>query len=149
MKTVKREIVSAVIISSDKKILMGQALPGGVYPDCWHIPGGGVEENESKIEATIREINEETGIDISHYPIELLNDTDSGIAEKTDRVTGEKYLVNMHFNDYKVEIPLPASNISFSPGDDLQNCRWISITDLKNYKLTPPSIKYFKSVGWI
>lgn len=38
---------------------------GGVYTDCWHIPGGGIEEGEDKNSALMREVKEETGIDIS------------------------------------------------------------------------------------
>jgi len=57
MKTIRRIIVSALIFSKDNKILMGKKNlnGGGVYVDCWHLPGGGINENEDKIEALIRE----------------------------------------------------------------------------------------------
>jgi len=45
MRQQDRTIVSAVLISRDKKILLGKVREGGVYPDCWHIPGGGIDEN--------------------------------------------------------------------------------------------------------
>jgi hypothetical protein len=42
MREIERTIVSALIFSQDGKLLMGKKDPakGGVYPDCWHIPGG-------------------------------------------------------------------------------------------------------------
>lgn len=43
LREITREIVSGLIFSADGKLLMGKKDPtkGGVYSDCWHIPGGG------------------------------------------------------------------------------------------------------------
>ncbi|MBI3114568.1 MAG: NUDIX hydrolase [Candidatus Harrisonbacteria bacterium] len=86
MRTIHRDIVGALIFSRDGKLLQALKDPkgGGVYPiECWHIPGGGVEEGETKEAALVREVREETGIDIAPYTIELLDDTNDGESEKT------------------------------------------------------------------
>ncbi|MBT6335075.1 MAG: NUDIX hydrolase, partial [Candidatus Magasanikbacteria bacterium] len=64
MRSISRDIVSAIIISKDNKIFLGRKDPskGGVYKDCWHLPGGGIEKGETDEDALIREIQEETGI---------------------------------------------------------------------------------------
>lgn len=62
----ERNIASAILFTSDDKIIMGRKNPemGGVYPDAWHIPGGGIEDGESLEDAVNREVYEETGLDI-------------------------------------------------------------------------------------
>ena len=32
--------------------------------DIWMVPGGGIEEGESSLEAAVREVDEETGLDV-------------------------------------------------------------------------------------
>ena len=84
MRTIKREIVAAIIVSKDGKIFQGMKNPnkGGVYSDCWHIPGGGVDKGETKEQALTREIKEETRMSLSKYKIELLDDKGIGESEK-------------------------------------------------------------------
>lgn len=149
MKTLNRIIVSALLMSSDGKILLGKVREGGVYPDCWHIPGGGVDEDETKEQALIREIKEEVGLDISSYPIKLVRDTDTGEADKSDKKTGETYHVVMQFIVYQINIPLPSEGIKIELHDDLTEYRWVAITDLPKYKHTPPSQNLFKSLGYL
>lgn len=149
MKHKTRTIVSAVLLSQDQKILLGKIREGGVYPDCWHIPGGGIDEGESKHTALVREIKEETGIDILGIHPKILSDSDTGEAVKTDKNTGEKVLVTMHFNTYQIDLPNNSNEITISLNDDLQEYRWVPLGELKNYKHTPPSEKLFTSLGWI
>ncbi|MBU1008095.1 NUDIX domain-containing protein [Candidatus Dependentiae bacterium] len=33
-------------------------LGGGVYPDCWHIPGGEIDKGEQAKDSVIREVKE-------------------------------------------------------------------------------------------
>jgi 8-oxo-dGTP pyrophosphatase MutT (NUDIX family) len=53
MTTIYRDIVCALFFSKDGKLLVGMkdSKGGGVYSDCWHIPGGGVDEGEEKLDA--------------------------------------------------------------------------------------------------
>ncbi len=56
-------IVTAVIVYRDRILILRRA-PGDSYPDEWDFPGGGMEWGETPEHATIREVREETGLDI-------------------------------------------------------------------------------------
>lgn len=150
MRTINREIVSAIIISSDGKICLGKKHQnrGGVYGDCWHLPGGGVDEGEEFLTALNREILEETGIDISKFEIKLVDDAASGESEKVLE-NGERVRCKMHFNVYEVGINLKAKLIKTEPGDDFETLIWVKPSKMTNIKLTPPSEALFKKLGVI
>ena len=151
LRRIKRDIVSAVIFSKDGKIFQGKKDPakGGVYLDAWHIPGGGIEEGEDKIDALKREILEETGIDISPYSIELLDDTGRGVCERTMK-DGERVMCEMVFYTYKVVIhDKDAQDIAVALNDDLVEYVWRDPNELKHVVLTPPSQELFRKLGFI
>ena len=149
MKIIQRIIVAAILLSKDNKLLLGMKDPngGGVYADCWHIPGGGIEASEDKLFALKREVFEEVGIDIEGANIELVNDQDTGESIKA-LPDGEKVICQMHFNVYRVNLRQNAEEINVVLNDDLVKAEWVEISELSNYKLTPPSVKLFSKLGW-
>ncbi len=152
MKKIQRDIVAALIFSKDGKLFQGMkdSAGGGVYLDCWHIPGGGIEPGEDRMQAVIREVKEETGIDIAKYPIELVDATGRGESEKVLKETGEKVIVAMTFHTYKVIIEdKNADEIAVALHDDLVEYHWVDLADVRNYKLTPPSVELFKKLKYI
>lgn len=130
---------------------MGRKDParGGVYSDCWHIPGGGMHEGETLEQTLEREIKEEVGINISRYGATLIPEKGGGVAEKT-LPSGEKVLCEMEFNIFRVDIKdKPASEIEVSLGDDLVEFRWFSLDELPNVKQIPGGKEYFQKIGLI
>jgi 8-oxo-dGTP pyrophosphatase MutT (NUDIX family) len=151
MRTVRRDIVSALIFSRDGTLLMGMKNPkdGGVYADCWHIPGGGIDEAESQIDALKREILEEVGMDITNCKITLADDQGTGETEKVLRDTGERVLCKMRFNVYRVNVDKDVVDIKTKLSDELVKIAWVDLKNLNDYELTPPSIKLFKRLGYM
>ena len=151
MRETERDIVSALIFSKDGKLFQGMkdAEKGGVYSDCWHLPGGGVDAGENKEEALKREVKEETGIDISQYKIYLIDQEGRGESRKILK-SGEEVLCKMKFFVYKIEInDKESSKISVNLNDDLIKYRWTDLSELENIKLTPPSVELFRKLGYL
>lgn len=150
MRTIHRDIVATVIYSKDDKILLGKKDDKSVYAGCWAIPGGGIEEGETKIQATIRETLEETGLDISQYKLFLLDDEMTGESEKILRDTGEKVIAKMKFSTYGVKIDdRLAKDITVSSNEEFLEFMWADIANIRNIKLTPPSTELFTKLGYL
>ncbi len=151
MRTIEREIVSAHLYSADGKLLMARntrADAGVVYGDCWKIPGGGVEEGETRLQTLVREVQEEAGIDISGLDAVLVSDPMTGEAEKVLRETGERVLAKMTFYTYKVVLDRVAEEIPVTlDAHEFDEYRWFDIVELKTLKLSPPSIELFTKMG--
>lgn len=151
MQTIHRDCVVGLLLSNDGKILLGKKDPkdGGVFPDCWHLPGGGVEPGESQQEALRREIKEEVGIDIAPYHPDFIDGEGYAEAEKKDRTTGEIVLAQMNFYVFRVQLPLPAASIRVELNSDLVKAVWAAPPELANYWLTPPSMALFAKMGYL
>ena len=54
--------VRAIVLDDDKRMLLVRQHHDG--RDIWMVPGGGIEDGESAAQAAIREVKEETGLDI-------------------------------------------------------------------------------------
>lgn len=60
-------MVSLLLIAKNKKFLLLKRSEGEHnYSGYWGLPGGGVEKDETPTDAVIREVMEETGLDITN-----------------------------------------------------------------------------------
>ncbi|MBI4399417.1 NUDIX hydrolase [Candidatus Micrarchaeota archaeon] len=60
--------VDAIVIEQNKLLLVKRGIEP--FINCWALPGGFVEDNETVEQAVVREAKEETGVDVK--PIKLL-----------------------------------------------------------------------------
>lgn len=152
LPVIQRTIASALIFSKDGKLLMGRKDPskGGVYPNAWHIPGGGIEDGETLDEAVIREVVQETGLDISNQlrkPVPIIG---RGSTVKTLE-TGEKVWCEMGFNRFEVRMDQTAAELeqTAKPGDDLVELRWFNREELGEVELIPGGTEFFIQAGYM
>src|SRR3990167_1019390 len=138
MRTIQRDIVGAFIFSQDNKALLGKTA---AYEGLWVVPGGGIEEDETKLQALIRETLEETGIHIGKAKITPFEEVHAGESEKILRGTGERVLVKMNFYDFKILLAKSADEIKLKTEDDFTEATWFSKEELQKLKLSPPTAK--------
>ncbi len=151
MKEINREIASAIIFSKDGKLLMGKkhAEGGGSYADCWHIPGGGIDDGETLIEAVIREVREETGIELSEADLKPLEAVGEGSSKKIDKATGEEVIAHMKFNRFEVHLPVNAEEVVLSSDGEFEKLEWFSREELNEVEQIPGGREFFREMGYM
>lgn len=153
LREIDRNIASAIVFSSDGKLLMGRKDPskGGVYSDSWHIPGGGVEPGENLEQAVAREVSQEVvGLDVTKYPTMHLLSVGEGASEKT-LDDGEKVWCKMKFNRFEIHLDKSAEQLTreLKPGDDLVELRWFSREELPYAQQIPGGAEFFIEAGYM
>lgn len=147
MRTLERDIVGGFFFSKDSKVLLGKNRKGGVYEGSYVVPGGGVDEGETKEQALRREMLEETGIDVDTGIVNRIN-TSTGEHEKTLRDTGERVLVKMNFYDYKVQLSEDAGSVIVTANDDWAEPRWFTNEELVNENVGLPTQRTLELIGF-
>lgn len=97
MKNLQKHFCSSVIIISDS--IPAKALL--VYHkkfDGWQEPGGHMQPDENPVETAIREVKEETGLDISDY-----FDSGTALDDKATIVPRPAYIAEEHISPYGKE----------------------------------------------
>lgn len=149
MRIVERDIVGAFIFSSDDKVLLGHNKKGGVYQDQLIVPGGGIEPDETKEDAVVREVFEETGIDVSEAQVEQIEGYSTGESEKTLRDTGERVLVKMRFYDFKVTLGRTAGEVALVFEDDYAAADWYTSDELSGLLIGPATKSTLAKLAFI
>ena len=149
MRTIQRDLVGAFIFSSDNKVLLGHNAKGGVYQDQLIVPGGGIEAGETRLEAVIREVREETGIDISEAIVTEITGSSTGESEKTLRETDERVLMQMHFYDFKVQLQTSSDATDLTFEDDYAEAQWYTPDMLTSLTLGPATQKTLQKLHFI
>ncbi len=146
MRTIQRDIVGGFIFSADGKLLLGKNRKGGVYEGLFVVPGGGVDEGETKEQALRREMLEETGIDIAAATVVPINESTCA-HEKTLRDTGERVYVEMNFYDYRIDLLQNASDIELRTDDDWYMPQWFTVSELSGIQTSEPVRNTLISAG--
>jgi 8-oxo-dGTP pyrophosphatase MutT (NUDIX family) len=98
-----RREIAAVYIEYDDLILLLHRHKNKSQANKWGIPGGKVDKNETALQAAIREIQEETGFDISGQTIETLDTVYIEHNEK-DHIIYSMFRTKMNRNPGAVKI---------------------------------------------
>jgi 8-oxo-dGTP diphosphatase len=124
--------VGAVAIDDDQILMVRRGR--GVAQGQWSVPGGRVEFGESLAQAVVREVFEETGLEV--------------VAERflgwVERISDEFHYV---IHDFLVTVlddfPVPTA------GDDAAEAMWIPLHELTNYNLVDGLADFLAEHGFL
>lgn len=143
MKIVESTHVGAYgFLIRDQKIALIQKARGG-YTGLLDIPGGGIEHNETPVEALKRELMEEAGVTISKY--QLLTATSRTFQWLMEEdVTEDLHHIGIL---YQIEV-LEEKLKEEADGLDSNGCAFYDIKQLHKKDLTPFTIEGLELLGY-
>ncbi len=96
-------------------ILMGRQAPGKRMPGIRNGFGGKCEEGESIEDCAVREVKEESGLELKKEDLRFIGTI----------VEGER---RIYFYTVRLD-----SKISIADNDEMVDCRWFDVENLENY----------------
>ena len=110
----------------------GTGLPGQNFsnPGKWNVVSGFIDYDETLKEACIREVHEETGVDISNVELKLMLIDDS--PKRSGQVILFRYIGFYYNPQNKITLtnkyaePKEVDDVKFIPIDELDNYDWTS-----------------------
>jgi 8-oxo-dGTP diphosphatase len=134
MEEQKPRITSAVLVIYKGKFLLAERNKDN-YNGYWIIPGGGVRFGETIQDAAIREIKEETNLDV-----EII------------KLIGHREVINVPGNYHSVIFFYLAKskhvNIKTSDNLDISKAKFLSIEEIKKLKLAESAEWALKEAGF-
>ncbi|MFP4021332.1 MAG: NUDIX domain-containing protein [Halanaerobium sp.] len=112
--------VGAVILNSEDKVLICKS---NKWNQQYVIPGGHIELGETMEETLLREVKEETGLEV--YDVKLLGITES--------IYSESFQNKKHF--IFVDFICRSDSNQVVLNEEAQSYQWIDLSEIEDYKL--------------
>lgn len=119
--------VGAAVVDGTRLLIRRAQEPS---KGLWSVPGGVIELGETVQDAVIREVREETGIDVQ---IERLVDVADAIIRDDQGKVRFHYVVIRY-------LTRPLTTIA-KPRSDVSEAEWVDLNDATNYPLTKGAAK--------
>ncbi len=117
-KATERSGVFALIVNTKHEVLL--VRPKG--STVWELPGGGVEIGEDKFQALVREVKEETNLDIVITQEKIVNET-TGIVKDVIQYYADDVASFWHYN---VTCYCVSVSGDLLPGNEIEEAKWFS-----------------------
>ena len=107
-------VVCVWVYDGTGKVLMTRRAPEKTVPGTWENSGGAAKAGETSLQAIVRELREETGIEARPEEFELI---DSG----TDAST--------HYDYYCLKRNIPIEQVILQPGET-DDAKWVTLPEI-------------------
>lgn len=134
----ERPMVGVGVLISDKDRYLIVKMGKDPNSDLWSIPGGLVEIGERVSEAAVREVKEETGLDVNLVRV-------IGVVDKIIRDGDSNVKYHFVIIDYLAE---QRTGILKAASDALE-AKWVKADELTRYDLTPSLVELLIGCGYI
>jgi len=115
----QRKVVNGIILNKSKFLIIKRKE--GLHAGKWAFPGGILEKGETDKDALVREIKEETNLDIKKIGRKI---STYNYKRENELVTGNSYLIFVNSFDVKIN-------------NEIDDFRWVTIEELENLELAP------------
>lgn len=110
--------VGAVILDGARVVLVKRGQPP--LKGAWSLPGGGVELAETLSEAVVREVREETGLEVEVGPV-------VEVLDRVHRAADGRVEYHYVVIDYLCRC---RGSLALSRGSDADDARWVDLGEL-------------------
>lgn len=114
-------VAAGILLNARQQVLIAERPVGKSYAGYWEFPGGKIEANESALEALVRELKEELGIDTQAENWQLFYQGQRGTE------VALQFFIAHTTRDYQVQ------------GLENQRWQWVAINALANYQFPEPN----------
>lgn len=134
----EKQILAIGVVRDGDRILMRKKPEGSPpYQETWYLFGAYVQEGQDFENALVQTIKEQAGIDVR-------------IVEKVGedeevKPNNEGIETKFTYVDYLCDY-LGGELVA---GKGIEKLEWISLRDLGDYDLVPPSVKLFRKLGYL
>lgn len=128
-----RVAAECCILSANKILLQKRPNDSKNFPGFWTFPGGHIDQGEDSLNAIIREVKEETGIEITHKNTKLkVNALNYHVDKKQIWV----------IFGFMARLESLQENISTDEGET----KWFKVSELTSLDLFPPIKHYLEFI---
>lgn len=128
-KVVQKIVLAGVIVDNDKILILQRNKYEDVFPNMWELPSGKKEPLENSERSLLREVKEETGLDVEIiFPFSVFDYQIEKTGEIRDS-TQINFLVKLVKND---RVTLSSEH---------QNFAWISKNEIEQYEISKKTKK--------
>ncbi|KAI9473262.1 hypothetical protein LPJ78_000770 [Coemansia sp. RSA 989] len=132
-----RLVIGAAIHQNGSVLVVQRAAHERSFPNQWEIPGGGVDPGETIKEAVIREVREETGLDVTQITGQFASFeylTSKYQEGQSDDVDVKQLSVRSLQLNFCVTVQ-PGQTVKLAP-EEHQAYSWCTLQNIDEYQMT-------------